>query len=59
MILIPSIHSFLLQPQVLLKYNLIMAQSEVFGSLVAGGAEPPKAAHYSGIGSTHKDSMVS
>lgn len=32
---------------------------KVFGFLVAGGGEPPKAAHYSGLGSTHKDSMIS
>lgn len=32
---------------------------KVFESQVAGGGEPPKAAHYSGFGNTHNDSMIS
>lgn len=32
---------------------------KVFGFLVTGGGEPLKAAHYGGLGSTHKDSMAS
>lgn len=32
---------------------------KVFGFLVAGGGEPPKAVHYSVFGSTHKDSVTS